>query len=80
VGAVVEPIPVGAFSLIMGQRSMSGSPLGSPAATARMLDFCDRHDIAPQIEKFPMSKVNDALDHLRAGKARYRVVLENDFS
>jgi alcohol/geraniol dehydrogenase (NADP+) len=25
-----------------------------------------------------MSKVNDALEHLRAGKARYRIVLVND--
>ena len=27
---------------------------------------------------FPMSKVNDALEHLRSGKARYRIVLVND--
>ena len=38
----------------------------------------DCHDIAPVTETFPMSRVNDALDHLRAGKARYRVVVEND--
>ncbi|HLQ43171.1 MAG TPA: NAD(P)-dependent alcohol dehydrogenase, partial [Planctomycetaceae bacterium] len=30
VGAVLEPIPVAAFSLIMQQRSVSGSPVGSP--------------------------------------------------
>lgn len=78
VGAVLEPVPVAAFSLIMGQKSVSGSPLGSPATTAKMLDFCARHEIAPIIEKFPMSKVNDTLEHLRAGKARYRIVLEND--
>ena len=45
----------------------------------KMLDFCSQHDIAPQIEEFPMSKVNDALEHLKAGKARYRLVLKNDF-
>ena len=39
VGAVLEPIPVAAFSLIMQQRSVSGSPSGSPAAIATMLDF-----------------------------------------
>lgn len=78
VGAVLEPIPVAAFSLLTGQKSVSGSPLGSPATTAKMLDFSARHGIAPVIEKFPMSKVNEALDHLRAGKARYRIVLEND--
>jgi uncharacterized zinc-type alcohol dehydrogenase-like protein len=78
VGAVLEPVPVAAFSLISGQKSVSGSPLGSPATTADMINFCSRHGIAPIIEKFPMSKVNEALDHLRAGKARYRIVLEND--
>jgi uncharacterized zinc-type alcohol dehydrogenase-like protein len=28
---------------------------------------------------FPMSKVNDALERLRSGKARYRLVLESDW-
>jgi uncharacterized zinc-type alcohol dehydrogenase-like protein len=78
VGAVLEPVPVAAFSLISSQKSISGSPLGSPNTTAQMLDFCARHQIAPVIEKFPLSRVNDALEHLRAGKARYRIVLEND--
>ena len=36
VGAVLEPIPVAAFSLIMGQRSLSGSPTGSPVAIETM--------------------------------------------
>jgi len=80
VGAVLKPIPVAVFPLLAGQKSISGSPLGSPATTAMMLSFCERHDIAPTIETFPMSRVNDALDHLRAGKARYRIVLENDLS
>lgn len=78
VGAVLEPIPVSAFSLIMAQKAISGSPLGSPATTGDMLEFCARHGIAPMVEKFPLSRVNEALAHLRAGKARYRIVLEND--
>jgi uncharacterized zinc-type alcohol dehydrogenase-like protein len=39
-----------------------------------------RHSIAPIIEKFPMSRINEALERLRSGKARYRVVLENDLN
>ncbi len=78
VGAVLEPIPVRAFDLIMGQRSVSGSPTGSPVDIATMLDFAARHSIAPQTEHFPMSQINEALDHLRAGKARYRIVLDAD--
>jgi len=43
-----------------------------------MLEFSARHAIAPITETFPMSKVNDALERLRSGKARYRIVLVND--
>ena len=78
VGAVLEPVPLAVFPLIVGQKSVSASPLGSPTTTATMLDFCARHTIEPVTETFPLTKVNDALAHLRAGKARYRVVLEND--
>lgn len=77
VGAVLEPVAVPAFALIGGRKRISGSPLGSPATVLDMLDFCARHGIAPQIEHFAMDDVNDAIEHLRAGKARYRVVLEN---
>ena len=80
VGAVLEPLNIGVFPLLVGQRSVSASPLGSPATTASMLEFCARHDIAPVTETFPMSQVNDALARVESGKARYRVVLENDFT
>ncbi len=80
VGVIPSPIPVPAFPLIGGQKSISGSPLGSPATTRKMLEFCARHHIAPITEHFPMSQVNEAMAHLESGKARYRVVLENDFA
>jgi uncharacterized zinc-type alcohol dehydrogenase-like protein len=79
VGAALEPIPVSAFSLIAQQRSVSGSPSGSPVAIDTMLDFASRHDIAPQTEHFPMSKINEAFARLESGKARYRIVLDADF-
>jgi uncharacterized zinc-type alcohol dehydrogenase-like protein len=78
VGAILEPMPIPAFGLISGQKSVSGSPTGSPTAISTMLEFSARHGVAPITEVFPMSKVNDALEHLRAGKARYRIVLVND--
>jgi uncharacterized zinc-type alcohol dehydrogenase-like protein len=78
VGAVLNPLQVPAFSLILTQRSVSGSPTGSPTAIDYMLEFSTRHSIAPITETFPMSKINDAFERLRSGKARYRIVLEND--
>jgi len=79
VGLATEPIPVSAVSLILGQRSVSGSPIGSPVATEMMLEFAARHNITPQTEHFPMSRINDAFERLEAGKARYRIVLDADF-
>ena len=79
VGAVLEPLPVAAYSLIQQQRSVSGSPVGSPAATETMLDFASRHNVAPQTEHFPMSHINEAFARLESGKAHYRIVLDADF-
>ena len=79
VGIVADPIPVSTFPLILGQKSVSGSPLGSPATINQMLEFCNRHDILPITEEFPMSQVNQAFEHLKAGDARYRIVLKADF-
>jgi uncharacterized zinc-type alcohol dehydrogenase-like protein len=80
VGAVGEPVALPVFPMLLGQKSFSGSPLGSPATTAKMLEFCARHNIAPITEHYPMSKANEAVEHLESGKARYRIVLENDLN
>ena len=64
------------FPLLGGQKSIGASPLGSPATTKEMLDFAARHHIQPVVETFKMSKVNEAMEHLRNGKPRYRIVLE----
>ena len=78
VGAAPE-VRSGVFPLLMAQRSISGSPVGSPATIKAMLEFAGRHGIAPVTEHFPMSKVNDAMQRLADGKARYRIVLDADF-
>jgi uncharacterized zinc-type alcohol dehydrogenase-like protein len=75
VGATLEPLDLSLFPLLMGQRSVSSSPVGSPATIAKMLDFALRHDIRPIIEAFPFEQVNEAFDRLKSGKARYRIVL-----
>jgi uncharacterized zinc-type alcohol dehydrogenase-like protein len=77
VGAALDPLDLQVFSLIGGQRTVSASPVGSPAMIATMLEFAARHDIRPVCEEYPMSQINEAMDHLRSGKARYRIVLKN---
>ena len=75
VGATLEPLDLQAFNLIGGQRSVSGSPVGSPRTIADMLEFAVQHDIEPVVEQFSFDQINEAIEHLRAGKPRYRVVL-----
>ena len=76
VGAVLEPMAIPTFTLLMGEKTVGSSPTGSPAATRTMLEFCVRHNIYPIVEEFPLEKANEALDHLESGKARYRIVLK----
>ena len=80
VGIVTEPIQLAAFPLIGGQKSFGGSPLGSPSTVEKMIEFCARHAISPVTESYKMSEINDAFEHLRAGKARYRIILTNDIA
>ena len=75
VGATLAPLDIGVFNLMSGQRSISASPVGSPATIARMLEFCRLHQIRPIIETFPLASVNEALARLRSGQAHYRIVL-----
>ncbi|NRA23414.1 MAG: NAD(P)-dependent alcohol dehydrogenase [Oleispira sp.] len=75
-GAVLEPIELSVFSLMGAQRSISSSPVGSPAMIAQMLEFSARHNIEPEVEVFDIADVNVAIERLEKGSPRYRVVLK----
>jgi uncharacterized zinc-type alcohol dehydrogenase-like protein len=79
VGAAPE-VKATIFPLIAAERSIGGSPVGSPQNISTMLDFCGRKNISPTTEHFKLSEINKAFDHLKSGKARYRIVLENDLA
>ncbi|NNC54783.1 MAG: zinc-binding dehydrogenase, partial [Pseudomonadales bacterium] len=76
VGITLEPLDIAVFSMLGSLRSVSASPVSSPATMSRMLDFALRHDIQPKIEKFQFDDANSAVERLRSGQAQYRVVLE----
>ncbi len=75
VGATLEPLDINLFSMLLSQRTVSASPVGSPAVIADMLEFARLHNIEPQVETFAFEQINDAIKHLREGNAHYRVVL-----
>lgn len=77
VGIPESDIKLPPFQTINYQRSISGGRAGAPSDTAEMLEFCARHDVKPMCEQFEMPDVNQAVQHVREGKVRYRAVLAN---
>ncbi len=77
VGVPPSAIQIQAFSLIGGQRGISGSPTGSPRDLHEMLDVAARHGVKAITERFPMAKANDAVAKVKKNQVRYRAVLTN---
>ncbi|HTA39911.1 MAG TPA: NAD(P)-dependent alcohol dehydrogenase [Candidatus Acidoferrales bacterium] len=76
VGAPSNPIPVAAFSLMMGRKSLAGSGIGGLKETQEMLDFCGEHGIACDIETIPIQQVNEAYERVLKSDVRYRFVID----
>lgn len=78
VSAPEWPFPgMAAFPMLIKQIKIEGSAIGSPAVIEEMLEFAAEHNIKPWIDTYPMSEVNKAIEDFRAGKPRFRFVLEN---
>lgn len=75
VGVPENAIAFSPFSLLPSEKVIAGGIPGSIVETTQMLAFTARHGIKPIVETFPMTDINQALDHVRQGKARYRAVL-----
>lgn len=76
VGAPEKPVPVAAFPLILGRRSLAGSAIGSIAETQEMLNFCGKHNIVSEIEITPIQMVNEAYERILKSDVRYRFVID----
>ncbi|MBW8791965.1 MAG: NAD(P)-dependent alcohol dehydrogenase, partial [Rhizobium leguminosarum] len=76
VGAPENPIPVHAFAIIPGRKSISGSMIGSIKETQEMLDFCGAHNIISEIEKINIHQVNEAYERVLKSDVRYRFVID----
>jgi alcohol dehydrogenase (NADP+) len=76
VGAPEKPLPVSAFGLIFGRRSLSGSPIGGLVETQEMLDFCSEHQITADVEVIPIQKVNEAYERLLKSDVKYRFSID----
>jgi uncharacterized zinc-type alcohol dehydrogenase-like protein len=77
VGVPPAPVALPVFPLVSGQRSIAGSPTGSPSDIAEMLDVAARHGIKAVTERFALDKANDAIARVKRNQIRYRAVLAN---
>ncbi|MBE7171716.1 MAG: NAD(P)-dependent alcohol dehydrogenase [Williamsia sp.] len=76
VGAPEHPLPIAAFSVIMGRKSFAGSAIGGIAETQEMLDFCSKHNITSDIELINIQQINEAYERLLKGDVKYRFVID----
>jgi uncharacterized zinc-type alcohol dehydrogenase-like protein len=76
VGAPEKPLPVAAFALLMGRKSLSGSAIGGIAETQEMLDFCGEHNITSDVEVIPIQKINEAYERLLKSDVKYRFSID----
>lgn len=70
-----EPLQVPAGLLVGGQRSVLGSLTGTPYDNEKTLNFSVLADVRPRIDVLQLEQANEALERLRSGDVRYRMVL-----
>ena len=75
-GVPPVPAPVGAMSLIFGNKKLAGSLIGGIAETQEMLDFCAEKRIVSEVEVIPIQQINEAYERMLRGDVRYRFVID----
>ncbi|KAF2669863.1 alcohol dehydrogenase [Microthyrium microscopicum] len=76
--APVGDVPVNSVSMITKATSIHGWPSGHNLDTQEAIEFAQRFDVNCMIEKFPLDKAQEALEHMTSGKVRFRGVLVMD--
>jgi uncharacterized zinc-type alcohol dehydrogenase-like protein len=76
VGAPEKPLPVSAFALLFGNKTLGGSMIGGIAETQEMLDFCGTHGITADVEVIAMRQVNEAYERMLRGDVKYRFSID----
>ncbi|GAB7356280.1 hypothetical protein MBLNU459_g7087t1 [Dothideomycetes sp. NU459] len=73
--APVGEVPVDSVTMILKGISVHGWPSGHALDCEEAIAFAQHQDVKCMIEKFPMEKVEDAVEHMLSGKSRFRCVL-----
>lgn len=76
VGVPPTPYQLHAFSLIGGNKTLTGSMIGGIPQTQEMLDFCSQHNIVSDIELIDIKDVENAYERMLKNDVRYRFVID----
>jgi D-arabinose 1-dehydrogenase-like Zn-dependent alcohol dehydrogenase len=75
---VAGDITVNSVVLLSKGASVHGWPAGSAIDCQDAIEVAQLQDIHCLIEKFPLEKAQEALDHMMSGNVRFRAVLTID--
>jgi propanol-preferring alcohol dehydrogenase len=73
-----KPMSVPAVALIGGRKSVRGAASGHSRDSEETMAFAHRFGVKVKTEVFPFSRVNDAYERMKSGKADLRVVINYD--
>ena len=75
VGISTDPIEVTPLQLIVGERGIVGSAIGTPTDSEDTMTFAKLSGVRPMIETYPLERAGEAYARMMSGKAQFRVVL-----
>lgn len=75
-GKVVNTVDVGQMNLVLYRNAIAGSNTDGIRETEDRIDFCAQRNIRPEIEKIPMTGIDEAWSKVFEKKARYRFVID----
>ena len=71
----VGDITVSTIPMIMKGISVHGWPSGHSQDSEEAIRFAQHQGVKCMVEKFPLEKAQEAMDHMLSGKVRFRAVL-----
>ena len=75
VGISSDPIRVTPLQLIVGERGLQGSAVGTPTDSEDTMKFAELTGVRPMIETYPLERAAEAYVRMMSGKAHLRAVL-----
>lgn len=71
-----EKTELSSFSLIFGEKTITGGNIGNIETTQQMLNYCGEHNITSTIELIKLNQVNEAYKRMLNSDIKFRFVID----